>query len=556
MKLTALLGRVAIILVLLVPAGSWSGTAQAFDYGPAVMTPPHTLFLFAPSVDPGGNVSINGVDSAPLSGPFNWDWGDGSSNTDYFPAEHTYADTGRNYVVTVTSFHADATTQQAAVAIFFVAASVSPVPLPSDVSVQIPSAPVTLQSHYVYPPPSDLVPLADSVFTTYSRSSMAHVLRAMATIQKDFANDDVFRTNGDFAQVILQNATFGGGITFWFTTPMAAGFGPGVVASPTVWFLLFNEMGKNTTLNTPLALPYGGNTDGHASEIYSETMGDIFSYAAGYELVNNAAAYGLGSDVATDIGNSLLAGAANLRQQYDTYVAAGAPFSSWNPYDGSPDPTLGTVATLAYKFIAHAEAQGRGHRVPAKRLMRCLQTFDASMLASYDPQHDTQAGATYRSTLMVKALSYAFGEDLRSEFRALNFPIDDAAYAAVCAGLPPGGTLDADASISTTKYDALTDGLLVIRYLSGRTGTSLTTGALGSAATRTDPGAIKTHLDGIRPELDIDGNGNVDPLTDGMLILRYLFGLRGDPLVAGALGPMPARATAQAIEAYLQTLMP
>jgi hypothetical protein len=41
-----------------------------------------------------------------------------------------------------------------------------------------------------------------------------------------------------------------------------------------------------------------------------------------------------------------------------------------------------------------------------------------------------------------------------------------------------------------------------------------------------------------------------------VLILRYLFGLRGDPLVAGALGPLPARATAPAIEAYLQTLMP
>ena len=60
--------------------------------------------------------------------------------------------------------------------------------------------------------------------------------------------------------------------------------------------------------------------------------------------------------------------------------------------------------------------------------MTLLQMFDPSMLASYDPQHNTQAGATYRSTLMVTALSYAFSEDLRSEFRALNFPIDDAVY--------------------------------------------------------------------------------------------------------------------------------
>jgi len=428
--------RIAILLVLLVAVAA-GGNAQAFDYGPVVASAPQTLFLSVQSVGPGGSVEINGVDTAPLTGPFHWDWGDGASNTGWFPQQHTYADTGRNYVVAVTSFHQDATTQHASAIVFFVPAAVVPVPLPPDVSVEIPSQPVVLQSHYVYPPPGDLVPLADSVFTTYSRGAMAQVLRAVAVIQKDLANDDVFLTDGDFAQVALQNASYGGGISFWFTTPMAAGFGAGIVASPSQWFILFNELGKNTTLNTPGALPYGGNTDGNASEIYSETMGAIMSYAAGYELVNRAAAFGLGSDAAAEIGNSLLAGAANLRQQYEAYVAAGAPFSSWNPYDGSPDPTLGTVATLAYKFIEHAEAQGAGHRLPAKRLLRCLQTFDPAMLASYDPHNDTVAGATWRSTLMVKALSFAFETDLRGEFIALNFPIDDDAYAAICADLPP-----------------------------------------------------------------------------------------------------------------------
>ena len=479
--------------------GQFIGTLHTFDYDPVVMPQARTLFLYTPSVGPGGAVEINGVDTALLSAPFSWDWGDGSSVPGYFPKQHTYADTTRNYVVRVTSFHADATTQQAAVVVFFVPASVDPVPLPPGVSVQIPSQPVTLQSHYTYPPPTDLSPLADSSFTTYSRSSMAHVLGALATIQKDFANDDVFLASGDFIQVILQNASFGGGITYWYTTPMAAGFGPSVVASPTLWWLLFNEMGKNTTLNTPLALPYGGNTDGHASEIYSETMGNVFSYAAGYELVNNAAAYGLGNDVAADVGNSLLDGAANLRQQYEAYVAAGAPFSSWNPYDGSPDPTLGTVATLAYKFIEHAHARGNGYRLPAKRFMRCLQTFDASMLASYDPQHNTQAGATYRSTLLVKALSYAFAADLRSEFRTLNFPIDDAAYAAICADLPPAGTLDVDASNAATKYDALTDGLLILRYLFGLRGNSLIAGAIGPLATRTTAPAIEVRIETLMP---------------------------------------------------------
>lgn len=49
---------------------------------------------------------------------------------------------------------------------------------------------------------------------------------------------------------------------------------------------------------------------------------------------------------------------------------------------------------------------------------------------------------------------------------------------------------------------------------------------------------------------DIDGNGQVDAATDGLLVLRYLLGMRGAALVTGALGPCASR-DATAIEAYL-----
>jgi hypothetical protein len=128
-----------------------------------------------------------------------------------------------------------------------------------------------------------------------------------------------------------------------------------------------------------------------------------------------------------------------------------------------------------------------------------------------------------------------------------------ATFAPVLLGAP---TLDADASLATTRYDALTDGLLIVRYLFGLTGTSLTTNALGATATRTDPAAVKAYLDDIRPALDIDGNGAADALTDGLLIVRYLFGLRGGSLIAGAVDPLATRTTAAAIEAYIGSLMP
>jgi hypothetical protein len=55
--------------------------------------------------------------------------------------------------------------------------------------------------------------------------------------------------------------------------------------------------------------------------------------------------------------------------------------------------------------------------------------------------------------------------------------------------------------------------------------------------------------------LDIDGNGSVDALTDGLLSIRYEFGFRGQTLIEGAVGSGCTRCTAQQIEAYLGGLM-
>jgi hypothetical protein len=104
-------------------------------------------------------------------------------------------------------------------------------------------------------------------------------------------------------------------------------------------------------------------------------------------------------------------------------------------------------------------------------------------------------------------------------------------------------------------YRPLTDGLLTIRYLFGLTGPPLTNGATGVGATRSEPDDVFDYLESIRPQLDIDLNGLIRPLTDGLLIIRYLFGLRGDALVLNAVGAGAMRNTEQ-IEAYIQSLMP
>ena len=56
--------------------------------------------------------------------------------------------------------------------------------------------------------------------------------------------------------------------------------------------------------------------------------------------------------------------------------------------------------------------------------------------------------------------------------------------------------------------------------------------------------------------LDVDENGSSDPLSDGLLVLRYLFGFRGAVLTTGAVAGNCARCGATAIATYLDGIVP
>ena len=104
--------------------------------------------------------------------------------------------------------------------------------------------------------------------------------------------------------------------------------------------------------------------------------------------------------------------------------------------------------------------------------------------------------------------------------------------------------------------DALTDGVLVLRFLFGFTGSVLTGGdAVDPGCTRCLPEIIEDVLAALEPLFDVDGNGVTTPLTDGVLLLRYLLGIRGDDLIAGAVGPGCTRCLATQIEGYLEGLV-
>ena len=114
-------------------------------------------------------------------------------------------------------------------------------------------------------------------------------------------------------------------------------------------------------------------------------------------------------------------------------------------------------------------------------------------------------------------------------------------------------TLDVDGD---GEAKALTDGLLVLRYLFGFRSVALISLAIGENATLTDADSIVTRLDAIEPFLDVDGDGQITALTDGLLILRYQFGFRGNTLINGAIGDAATRTDAESIEDYLSELQP
>ncbi|MCH2335604.1 MAG: hypothetical protein MK311_12655 [Pseudomonadales bacterium] len=104
---------------------------------------------------------------------------------------------------------------------------------------------------------------------------------------------------------------------------------------------------------------------------------------------------------------------------------------------------------------------------------------------------------------------------------------------------------------SDGQTGALTDGLLILRHLFGFSGSTLTDGAVALGASRTSPEAVREYLQVNAAELDIDGDSETDALTDGLLILRYLFGFRGDTLVSAALSGSASRSVPSDIESYL-----
>ncbi|MCJ8274643.1 MAG: HYR domain-containing protein, partial [Psychrosphaera sp.] len=115
-----------------------------------------------------------------------------------------------------------------------------------------------------------------------------------------------------------------------------------------------------------------------------------------------------------------------------------------------------------------------------------------------------------------------------------NETADDVLYAlnAPTIKVREGASFNLDID-GNAKAEPFTDGMLVVRYLFGSRGDALIAGVIASDATRTTAAEIEAIIQGgiDNKTLDIDGDGVVEPFTDGFLVIRYLFGSRGAVLI-------------------------
>ncbi len=128
--------------------------------------------------------------------------------------------------------------------------------------------------------------------------------------------------------------------------------------------------------------------------------------------------------------------------------------------------------------------------------------------------------------------------------------LESAAITVPAGSLP---SLDVDLN---GQADALSDGILIIRHLFGFTGSALTNGAVDPAGQRTDPNAIQNYLNSIDSALDVDLNQQADALSDGIMIIRSLFGFTGTALTSGAVDPGGQRTDPAFIATFLGNMNP
>jgi hypothetical protein len=94
-----------------------------------------------------------------------------------------------------------------------------------------------------------------------------------------------------------------------------------------------------------------------------------------------------------------------------------------------------------------------------------------------------------------------------------------------------------------------------LRSIFGLTGNALVSDVVADNSAYPYAEDIQGHFQTLGDLVDIDGDGSIDALTDGLVTLRYLFGLRGETLINGVISNNASRKTSAEIEARINLLV-
>ena len=104
--------------------------------------------------------------------------------------------------------------------------------------------------------------------------------------------------------------------------------------------------------------------------------------------------------------------------------------------------------------------------------------------------------------------------------------------------------------------DALTDGILLLRHAFGLRGDKLVVSDAVKPDSPLTYAEIEANVEAAQAFADIDGDGSVDALSDGLLLLRHLFDITGDSLINAVVHPNGSRQTAAEVTTYMDQYMP
>ena len=236
-------------------------------------------------------------------------------------------------------------------------------------------------------------------------------------------------------------------------------------------------------------------------------------------------------------------------------LAFGVQFSGSTSLNSASAPNLGSVNVQGVTGFVANHASAVSQNVPVRV---CSPTSGLNCEVSpFGDQSFCAAALGWQGQLRLQAINDA-------EFRLAEPPPTVSITAQPGFALVQMPTLTATPASSGACFldidrdgyiSAERDGLALLRGLLGFSGDALTTGLVDACSSRTDAASIALLIaqQSAVGAYDVDLDGNARSMTDALLVIRYLLGLRNDALVAGVTFPPSAqRNSAAAVTGYLQ----